>query len=221
MMPLLIILAVGTVLMAGPMLLVARKNRLPLWKVAPISVLLTAVGTIGTYIWFWIESGGDWGGRSFYGAVFIVPLVFVAIAPLFRVSYGTLMDLCAPAECLMLAIMKIQCLLGGCCSGRLLYITEQSTGVYFPSALAEMINALLLCAVLVFLSVRKGHKKTLYPYYLILYGVSRFILNMLRAEWESFEGFLPYGNIWSLVAIAIGFVWLFILNHQKTFREEI
>ena len=85
-----------------------------------ISVLLTVSGTLGTFIWYAIESGG-FGGRSFYGAVFIVPLLFIPVAYLFRIPYAKLMDLCAPAECMMLVLMKALCLMEGCCGGRVLF----------------------------------------------------------------------------------------------------
>lgn len=205
-----IVLSIGTALMALPMLLMAWKYRISLWKIPIVAVVLTVTGTIGTYIWFWIENGW-FGGRSFFGAVFFVPIAFVLFAKVMKISYRELTDLCAPAECLMLAIMKVQCLRDGCCAGRLLYVNENGVEVLFPSQQVELINAFMVFAVLLglFLFFRKRYQGMLYPCYLILYGVSRFILNIFRAEWVTHQGLLPYGNIWSLVGIAVAVVWIF------------
>ena len=112
-----------------PMFFQARKYEIKLWKIVPIAFVLTIVGTLGTYLWFLLENL-HWGGRSFYGAVFLVPIAFLLVALIVRIPYGQLMDLCAPAECIMLSIMKVQCLMEGCCAGRVLFMTDFMEGQY-------------------------------------------------------------------------------------------
>ncbi len=206
----LIFLAIGTVLMLIPMLLTAWKYKIEYWKVAIISVLLTITGTLGTYIWHFVENG-YFGGRSFFGAVFIVPIVFAVLPFIFKISYKGLMDMCASAECIMLALMKAKCMIDGCCSGRLIYITTESKGVYFPSQLAELIAAIVIGFVLLRYALKKQYFGMIYPLYLVFYGMSRFMLNLYRAEWDVFQGSIPYGNIWSVVSIIIGCIWIKVL----------
>ena len=166
-----IALSVGTCAMLTLMLIIGVKYRLKLWKCIPIALILTITGTIGTYIWFFVEN--SWfGGRSYYGAVFIVPIAFIALAKLMRVSYGDLMDLCAPAECVMLAIMKLQCLIDGCCGGRVLYTTAEGIEVVFPSQIVELANAFLLMLVLMIMAFLPKFRGKIYPWYLVLYGAS-------------------------------------------------
>lgn len=188
-------------------LIMMRMYRVRMWKGLPVAVILTVTGTIGTYIWFLIECS-FFGGRSYFGAVFLVPLAFVYIAKLLRIPYGHLMDFCAPAECVMLAIMKYQCLLDGCCGGKVLYSIALDGSVVFPSQMAELINAFILMIVLLVMGYFPKNRGKIYGWYLLLYGITRFVLNLLRETATPFLLGLPIGNVWSLLAIFIGFLWL-------------
>ena len=112
-------LSIGTGAMFVIITVLMLRYKTIIWKSLPVTVLLTIAGTLGTYIWFFVEAS-HFGGRSYYGAVFLVPLMFVFIAKLMKIPYGDLMDFCAPAECVMLAIMKYQCFTEGCCAGKVL-----------------------------------------------------------------------------------------------------
>ena len=202
-----LVLSIGTCAMLVLMLLIGIKYRLKLWKCIPISLILTITGTIGTYIWFWIEN--SWvGGRSYYGAVFIVPIAFVFLAKAMRIPYGDLMDLCAPAECIMLSIMKLQCLVDGCCGGRVLYTTSEGMDVIFPSQIVELANAFLLMLILMIFAFIPRFRGKLYPWYLMLYGVTRFVLNWFRAENTPVIAGMTFGCVWSLIAIFFGILWI-------------
>ena len=202
-----IALSVGTASMLMLMLIIGVKYRLKLWKCAPIALMLTVTGTIGTYIWFFVEN--SWfGGRSYYGAVFIVPIVFIAISKLMRIPYGDILDLCAPSECIMLAIMKYQCLIDGCCGGRVMYYATDGAEVLFPSQMVELVNALVLVIVLMIMAFIPRFRGKLYPWYLVLYGVTRFVLNWFRADNDPVLICLTRGCLWSLIAIFIGVLWL-------------
>lgn len=192
--------------------------KIKVWKRILIAVLLTVSGTIGTYVLFFIENG--WiGGTSFFGAVFLVPILFLFIPKLLRVPYGDLMDLCAPAECVMLAVMKVQCLIGGCCDGRALFVSSNGTVVCFPSQIAELINALIIMGILMAMSRKEQFRGKLYPWYMVIYGTTRFVLNLFRGDTTPFALGLPAGNVWSLLAIAIGVVWLAVLR-RKNITDE-
>ena len=125
-----------------------------------------------------------------------------------RIPYGYLMDFCAPAECVMLALMKYQCLVDGCCSGRVMLEIAMDGSVVFPSQIVELINALLLMAVLMGMAFFKKWRGKIYPWYLVIYGSTRFILNFFRADIEPLLLGLPAGNLWSLLSIFIGILWL-------------
>lgn len=205
------IILFGTLAML--MLMLLRRKRypqIPVWKYPIVSLLLTVSGVAGTMLMFYIESG-RFGGTSFFGAILFVPLLMLP-ACLFRIPYRTLMDLCAPAECIMLTIMKVDCLMSGCCIGKYL----PNLGFQFPSQIVEMVTVFFI--LLLLLEYDKKHKAngSLYGAYMILYGTTRFILNWFRYGTKPFLLGLPAGNFWSLVAIALGILWLWSANKRKS-----
>lgn len=200
-------LAIGTLAMGIPILTLSRRDAIPEWKAALATFLLTLTGTAGTYLMYWVENGRI-GGLSFFGAVFLVPVVFLLAAPALRLTYELITDLCAVGECIMLALMKVHCILGGCCIGRALFTLADGTHIRFPSREVEMVVALCLFVLLFRWGLRGKNRGRLYPWFLVLYGSTRFVLNIFREAWVTRTMLLPFGNIWSLVATAIGMVWL-------------
>lgn len=172
------------------------------WKMVIITVLLTLAGVLGAILMYWVENK-HFGGTSFFGALLFVPLLMLPVV-LLKIPYGTLMDLCAPAECIMLAVLKIDCLIHNCCSGR--YI--QALGINFPSQLVEMAVILLIMVALLRIEKTGKKKNKLYGYYLIFYGFTRFFLNFLREALTVFVWILPPGNFWSIIAVIAGICWL-------------
>lgn len=214
-------LIIGTVLMGYPIILVSKKYAIKLWKAIVLTVFLTLSGTAGTYLMYYVENG-RFGGLSFYGAVFFVPLFFVFVSLLLQIPYGKALDLCAVGECIMLALMKVHCLIGNCCTGRLLFVTGSGKSVYFPSRIVEMLVALAIFAVLLYNILKKQQCGIIYPEFLLLYGSTRFVLNIFREAWVVKQTWLPIGNIWSLVSILVGAtIFLIIwLRRNKTHNQQ-
>jgi len=211
---LIVFLVIGTFLMGIPILWLSQRYGIKYWKATMLTIVLTITGTIGTLLMYWIENGYI-GGISFYGAVFFVPIAFLFISPVLKIKYKKAMDLCAVGECIMLALMKIHCIMGGCCIGRVLFINSDGIDIRFPSRIAEMIFALVIFTVLFYWAIKNKHTGELYVWYLILYGCVRFILNIFREVWVEKEMPLPYGNIWSLISVLIGIIALVIINNKE------
>ena len=205
------IIGLGGLVMFVSMLL--RKKQFPhiaIWKMAVLDVWLLITGVAGTMILAFIEMG-EFGGTSFYGAIFLVP-VLIAPAMLMKITHRDILNLCAPAECAMLVVMRFDCLDKGCCVGRYL----PTLGFQFPSQIAEMVVSIAIMAVLIWMH-RKNQQAQLYPWYMILYGVCRSILQCFR-----YGGTKPWllglsqGHLWSLISILIGTLWLLIAFRQST-----
>ena len=196
------IIALGMVAMMIQMVLRRKKYQgAAIWKMILLGFLLTVTGVAGTMLMFFVESG-RFGGTSFFGAVLFVP-VLILPALLLRISYKDILNLCAPAECLMLAIMKFDCLASGCCIGKYL----PSLKFQFPSQMVEMVFGLLVMVALLIIEVRRKDEH-LYAWYLILYGSTRFLLNGFRYGLKPFVWILPNGHFWALVSVIIGIGWL-------------
>ena len=198
-------------------LMFLRRKAFPtvaMWKIPMLCILLTITGVLGTMIMFYIETG-EIGGTSFYGAVLFIPILMIP-AVLLRIPYNMVMDLCAPSICIMLAVMKIDCLMSGCCIGKYL----PSLGFQFPSQIVEMIVALIILFILLRLEGKGTEKNKLYPYFMILYGSTRFVLNWFRYGLVPYVWILPNSNVWSLVAIFIGGVWLILLSKSSAKKHR-
>lgn len=214
----------GTLAMLILITILLKHYKIACWRGIPISVLLTVMGTIGTYIWFFVESS-FFGGRSYYGAVFLVPLFFKLLAKYVGVPYRDVIDVCAPAECVMLAIMKYQCLIDGCCGGRFIDLPVDGRTIVFPSQMVEMTNALILMVALMCMAFHEKNRGKIYPWYMILYGITRFVLNWFREDLTPLLLGLPAGNLWSVLSVIVGFLWLFdykvVIVPQKNSHSDI
>lgn len=210
----------GTALMLTVTLCCRRYLGFPVWKTVLATLLLLAAGVAGTRLMFRFESGA-WGGLSFYGAVLLVPLLFVPAALLLRVPYHRLMDLAALGVAAMHIVMKGHCYISGCCYGRVLKDLGEGAAVRFPSQIVEGLNGVVLLAVLLWWVHRGKAKGRLYPWYLMLYGATRFVLNSFRGDLEPFVWGLPAGHFWSLVAIVAGSLWLWMIKTERKGAEEL
>lgn len=204
------IIGLGGVGMFISMLL--RKKQFPhiaVWKMAIVALLILITGVGGSMILAYIELG-EFGGTSFYGAVFLVPLLMFP-AMLMKVTYKDVLNLTAPAECAMLVVMRFDCLDKGCCFGRYLPMLE----FQFPSQIAEMVVGISVMLALIQMH-KKDQQVQLYPWYMILYGACRFILQGFR-----YGGTTPWvlglsqGHFWSLISITIGTTWLLLSKKRK------
>ena len=203
------IIGLGGVGMFISMLL--QKKQYPqtaIWKMAVLTLWLLITGVLGTMVLAYIEIG-TFGGTSFYGAVFLVPIL-IAPAMLMKLTYKDILNLCAPAECAMMVVMRFDCLDKGCCFGR--YMPK--LGFQFPSQISEMIVGVVILCVLIRMH-KKDRQVQLYPWYMLLYGICRFILQTFR-----YGGTNPWvlglsqGHLWSLISMLIGGA-LLLLSRRK------
>lgn len=209
------LLLAGTVLMCLPMAWQLKRAKQPIWKAAVLSAALVLTGYYGSQLWFFVENG-EFGGRSFYGAVFLSPVIFWILGKLLRIPYPDAMDTVAPAGCLTLALVKLQCLRDNCCQGKILYVDEQYMHVRFPSQLAEMAAFGIIAVILFVVATNRKSRGTVFCWFMILYGASRFVLDFYREIETPWLLGLSAGSFWSACAFLIGVVSLIVvLRVQK------
>ena len=188
------------------------------WIIILLMILLTIIGVLGTAIMFFVETG-TWGGTSFFGSLFFIPIVYFAIAKIMSVPYGKMMDYCSAPICAMLVVMKVRCITTGCCSGKLIMLTVDGE-FYFPSQIVEAIVMLIILFALMFMERLGNYENKIYSLLLILYGSTRFILNFFRADLSPFVWKLPPGHFWSLIAIALGIISIIVINKRDFSPKE-
>lgn len=211
----LVFLLIGTLAMLIPLILSGRVYAIKTYKCVIVALCLTLVGTAGTYIMGLVENQFRFGSRSFYGAVFLIPIIFAALCFLIRVPYGKLMDMSAPSVCIMLVLMRVLCLLEGCCGGRVLFTVGKGVEIRFPSQIIELITAAIIFALLMYMIYKKSFVGKIYAWYMILYGASRFVLNFMRADLVPFVWVMPAGHFWSLICLLAGVLWLVCLKKKQ------
>lgn len=188
-----------------------------------ISLTIIVTGYIGSKLWFFLENG-KWDGLSFFGAIYLSPFAFWLAAKWLRMEYLHALDFCATAGCFVLALLKIQCLMDGCCGGMILFLNDEHMYVRFPSQIVEFTTALILAGSMLALSYKEKNRKKIYPITLVSYGSLRFVLNLFRDDWDRAHEmglFLPIGCIWAIMAVVIGAIWLVTdWRKQKNARQS-
>lgn len=178
------------------------------------------------------------GGLVFYGGFLgaLVTVIFWSRRqgwPLLAIG-----DMAAPALALGHAFGRVGCFLNGCCFGRVtagplavsypgltsdglingpLYV-QRLLGVVPPDALAcapvfpiqvvEALGNLALCGVLLRLDRRAALRGRLFPVYLALYAVLRFLVEFGRGDYLSRPGGLTSAQWFCLVLVVVAAVWL-------------
>ncbi len=204
----------GTCARIPALIIQARRSQCSVWKVFPFTVLLTLAEFGGTMLLFYVENG-YFAGMSYYGGILLMPISCILLAWLLHIPYRDMMDMCGASAGGMLAVMRLQCVYFGCCKGIEMTLGSGKTFA-FPSPVVELITVLILMFIILWIG--KEHQKykgKLFPIYLILYGSTRFILNWFRSGNQPFVWILPPGNFWSIVAMLIGGVWLYVMARMS------
>ena len=183
---------------------------------AQIILLAVSFGVIGypsVKLMFLLENG-VWGGLSFFGAVFFAPVFIIPFVLILKIGYKDSLDLLVSGGILINGVMKINCFINGCCYGIVMSHAADGSEIRFPSQLVEMAVSFAICILMITL-IRKGKcRGIIYPMFLVIYGIARFVLNYLRETEDVLVG-LSIGNIWSLVAAIIGSIWLLVYFSKK------
>jgi phosphatidylglycerol:prolipoprotein diacylglycerol transferase len=128
------------------------------------------------------------GGMVFYGGLAGGALAVTAYVLIMKLPVPVVADTAALALPLGSAIGRLGCFLNGCCAGRpttaLLGVTFPGTpGPVYPTQLIDAAANLLIFAVLLHLAVRhRLPPGLLWWIFLVLYGVSRFLVELLRTN---------------------------------------
>lgn len=167
-------------------------------------------------------------GFVFYGAL-LGGLGGVAIyAGKHKLPYLAFVDLFAPSLVLAHAFGRIGCFCAGCCYGVECDCAISVTfpeGAIAPAGIPRLPTQLMESAFLFILSivlVRMLKKEKVFgvvtSWYMILYGVWRFVIEFFRADERGFIGALSTSQFISIFAVAAGVV-LLILVTKKILRS--
>ena len=189
-------------------MIVNRQLRLELWKIITFSLIIVPIGLFCGKLMRLVEAG-TWTGMSFYGAVLFAPVPMILAGLIMKIRPADMLELCAPAGCVALVFMKIQCKITGCCAGKILRYQSNGRPVRFPSQIVEMICGIVLLFAIMIMIQSGKQRGYIYAWFLFLYGSSRFLLNLFR-DTEPFVLGMSAGCFWSIIAVLIGGTVLFL-----------
>lgn len=195
-------------------LLINRRLHLKMWQLIIFTVAIVPVGFFCGKLMRLVEAG-TWTGVSFYGAVLFAPGLMILIGLILQIKPADMLDLCAPAGCIALIFMKIQCRITGCCYGRILGYESHGRPIRFPSQIVELICGACLLVVLMILNKSDKQQGYVFAWFMVLYGASRFVLNLLRDTTPFLLG-MSAGCFWSVISVIIGGVVLLMRLKRRS-----
>jgi len=168
------------------------------------------------------------GGFVFYGGFILAFGIGIWQIRRKGLDLWKIADIFAPAVAVAYAIGRIGCFLNGCCYGR---PTSSWSGVTFPPEspagylaqplipvqLFSSLSLFLIFLVLLYLRPHKKFDGQLFWLYVLLYGVSRFLIEIFRGD--------PRGNIWvfstsQFIAIVFAILALVMLAKLGRMKRE-
>lgn len=163
-------------------------------------------------------------GFVVYGGIIVGVLAAVLYCRIKNLKALEYFDLCAPSIALAQGFGRIGCFLAGCCYGR---ATDSIFGVVFPEGclapagmkllptqLFSSAGDFLIALVLVLYYKKKKHTGDVGALYMLLYGVGRFIIEMLRNDNRGAVGALSTSQFISIF-IVIGSFIMFKMNRNR------
>ena len=121
-----------------------------------LTLMLTVCGLLGTKLLYilenWretLENGLTLGGQSFFGAVYLIPLLMPLGGRLLGLSPGRTLDACAPCVASIIGFMRMGCFLNGCCGGW--EMTLGSLRFHWPTQIMESLGDFLILGILLLL----------------------------------------------------------------------
>ncbi|HZK24814.1 MAG TPA: prolipoprotein diacylglyceryl transferase [Oscillospiraceae bacterium] len=151
------------------------------------------------------------GGLSFHGGLAAGVAVGLWYTHRHGLPQGQVADLAAPYLALGYGIVRIGCLLNGCCYGRPTDLPWALPAAYHDGVLrhpTQLYAAAAACLIFFILRWRKKHTRfvgQLFLEFVLLYSIYRFIVEFFR-EVSSFVGFLTLGQAVSIVGAVAAFV---------------
>ncbi len=191
----------------------AKAYDITLMKAIPITMLLILYGCAGARLLNILENPGEAanGGMSVFGSIFLVPIAMAITALIFRIKIGKCIDFVAMYVPLIIAFMRVGCMVSGCCGG--IVVTIGTLEFVPPVQLIECLFDLCIFGIL-FWQEKKNQiiaQGEQYPKFLIMYSVIRFILEIFRDTQKNILG-LSSGQWFSIIALIIGTVVFVVLR---------
>lgn len=217
----------GAVIAVAYSLFHGKKLEIKLWKMVIILAVVfywqmgiqSVILPVLQYIRYTHFLGINTAVNSIVRTFVLLPIIALPLAKIFKYKFGHICDAIVMFPLLRSAIAQIACIFPGCCAG---YeweygIYNVKTGNYhFPTPILETILTLIIFAYLVYRIHKRKYVSdgTLYPLMMILYGIMRFVCEMLRDNEKIVLGQSAMG-IHAIFMCLVGLVALYLIKNKR------
>ena len=194
------------------------------WIIVPS---MTVVGTLGAKTASWIAYG-RFSGTRLYGTVLAIAIFGAVLAIILCIPYRELYGFSSGGTWLAVTVMKVPCIIDGCCAGRVMFTNSSGNPVLFPSQIVETVVAALIFVWFYRLGQSKYSHSRLFPLAMIWYGIYRYLADFMRGhpvEQSPFILWIPAGRFFSLMILIIGLIAMYLIvkkeSNKVTAKEYI
>lgn len=182
--------------------------RLP-W-VLLLSVLHVAIGVVCVKAFAVLEAGSLKAAESMslFGAVFFLPLFYFLGAKLGKRKPAKVFDVFVVPMVFTLACARTNCIIFGCCLGRVIPGTE----FRYPTRELELIFYAALLAWMLLKTKRGDPGGRLYPVYMTAYGAFRFLIEFFR---EGTGTLFHLAHLWAALCLITGLSILIEMKNRS------
>lgn len=184
-------------------------------QVLVIAILHDIIGYAAMRIMAILEVGGDLSRAAnmrLFGAIFVLPFFYYASAKFLKQKPSLMLDIAAICTVIGLIFGRLDCLVGGCCSG---FLMPGSETIRWPIREIELIYYAVFMLIYCPRILKNKTSGEVYPLFMATYGVLRFLLEWLRIEYTTRFGVFHLAHIWSLLSIGIGLSVYFELQAKS------
>ncbi len=194
------------------------------FKVFILTTLTMIFGIAGTVILYNIENPSSHFafGTSLFGAIIFLPFFMLLTKLLYwKGKYLDTLHFIAPSILVVVAIMRINCTLAGCCHGIISdFGITYGNITRFPVQPMEAFLDLMAFALLFFNEKKEIVKVNNYVLLIIVYPIIRLFCEFFRDERKVFLN-LSTGQIFSIILFILGMILLVITCLNKKKKKEI
>ncbi len=187
-----------------------KKYGFNIFSAVLFTLVLLILGIGGAKLLYILEHPGEPisknpGGVSFFGSVYLIPLLMPLFGFIFKLRPKSSHDASAPCVAAMIGCIRVGCFLNGCCGG-----WTTPWGFTWPTQTVESICDFMLMFFLLQIEKKEKYKGWLYPLFLSIYSSYRFVIEFFRNTAKNSIG-LSNGHIFALIGILTGGLWMLFL----------
>ena len=213
-------LAIGFIFGIFRMIKIAPKYNIEKNDVIDLGIYMLIAGIVGSRLLYVLTNLSSYtlgeafclwkGGLSFHGAIIAGLLVGYIYSKIKKIHILTLLDLICPSVCIGYGFTRIGCFLNGCCYGidssmpwACSMFTDHGITTCEPVQLYACAISFLMFFILTKFEFKKDKPGYVFTWYLILYGIYRYLIEFIRHHIAS-DYIFPYvtgGQLLSLFMI--------------------